>query len=501
MTTLQSPLPRADRLSVGNLYVARTSIYVAVFALLAAYFLVWPVWRSQFLIEIWLTEGWNAYFQDAATSGARLYPEATALTVNNYPPLSFYFVGLLGRVFGDNLFVGRALSLAGLIGVSIEIFLCVRILVGGLAGPMIGALWYVAIMSHNSSVYVGANDPQLAGEAIMGAGLVLMLAREAAGKSATSALLIMVVAGFWKHNMIGIPVTAVAWLFLNHGRQAIRPVGISAVAAGGGLLFCRAVYGNEFFQNLMVARDYGLSHILGNIGHLQWSAAALIIWALWASTDRSLAARFTTVFVPISLFVCILQWLGDAVFGNAEFDLILALGIAVGVTFQNMRSSAFARRFGVNTAHATMIGVLALRLVATDRQEPLLVLFDPDFRSRLYAGESLLRADVDRVAAIPGDVYCSNKIVCRLAGKPFVVDDFKVEQMVATGKITQARLDDLLKERQIVRFNSAPATRGTIDASIFRALTRGDRCSPHDRHAGTITAKTPDIFAHPGYAR
>ena len=65
-----------------------------------AYFLAWPVWRSQFLIEIWLTEGWNAYFQDAAASGARLYPEASSLTVNNYPPLSFYFVGLLGRLCG-----------------------------------------------------------------------------------------------------------------------------------------------------------------------------------------------------------------------------------------------------------------------------------------------------------------------------------------------------------------------------------------------------------------
>lgn len=476
MTIVQSSVQRADGLSVGgNVFVARNLIYISVFALLAAYFLAWPIWRSQFLIEIWLTEGWNAYFQDAAASGARLYPEVSGLTVNNYPPLSFYFVGLLGKIFGDNLFVGRILSLAGLIGVAVEIFLCARMLSGGRVGPMIGALWYVAIMSHNSSTYVGANDPQLAGEAIMGAGLVLLLARDQAKKSATPALLIMVAGGFWKHNMIGIPLTAVAWLFMNHGKLALRPVGLSALAAGAGLLTCRGAFGKEFFENLLVARDYSISHIFGNIGHLQWSAAALVIWAIWASTNRSTAARFTMLHVPISLFACILQWLGDAIFGNAEFDLIFALGIAVGVTFEGIQSSAFAQRFGANIAQATMIAILAVRLVATDRHEPALILFDPDFRSQLYAGERSVRAEADRVAAVPGHVYCNNKIVCRLAGKPFVVDDFKVEQMVATKAVTSSQLDGLLDERQIVRFKSSPASGNMIDTSILRAWARRER--------------------------
>jgi hypothetical protein len=474
MTILQSPLQRGDRRVVGSdIIIPSNLIYIAVFALLAAYFLAWPIWRSQFLIEIWLTEGWNAYFQDIAASGARLYPEASSLTVNNYPPLSFYFVGLLGRVFGDNLFIGRALSIVGLIGVAVEIFVCVRMLTGGRAGATIGALWYVAIMSHNSSAYVGANDPQLAGEALMGAGLVMMLARDGAGKSATPALLVMVVGGFWKHNMIGIPLTAVAWLFLNHGKKAIRPVCISAIATSVGLLICYTAFGKEFFENLLIARDYSLNHVLGNIGHLQWLAPALIIWAIWAPTGRSTAARFTMLHVPIGLFACILQWLGDAIFGNAEFDLILALGIAVGVTFENIQSSAFAKRFGVNVAQGTMVAILAARLVATDRHEPALLFFFPDFRSQLPAGERSVRTEADRVEAIPGDVYCSNKVVCRLAGKPFVVDDFKVEQMVATGSVTKQQLDDMLKSRKIVTFDSGVT--GMVDTSVSRWMM----------HAGT----------------
>jgi hypothetical protein len=328
--------------------------------------------------------------------------------------------------------------------------LCVRILAGGWSGGLIGAFWFVAIMSHNSSTYVGANDPQLAGEAIMGAGLVLMLARDAARKSVTPALLIMVVGGFWKHNMIAIPLTAVTWLFLSHGRRAVRPVAVSALAAGAGLLICGAVYGKAFFQNLLVARDYSVSHVPVNVGHLQWSAAAMMIWASWVATTRSTAARFTMLHVPIGLFACLLQWTGDAIFGNAEFDLLLALGIATGVTFEEIKLSVFALRFGAGAAQAGMVAILALRLIASDRQEPALVLFDPGFRSQLKADERSARAEAVRVWQVQGDVFCTNKVICRLAGKPFVVDDLgRTDDRDARHHQVAARRDaDVPEDRQ-----------------------------------------------------
>jgi hypothetical protein len=96
---------------------------VAAMGFAALYFLIYPLWRSQFLFEIWFTEGWNAYFQDAAAIGENIYPPAGNLLVNNYPPLSFYAIGLLGKAIGaDNLFVGRAVSLIALVTVAFEIF-------------------------------------------------------------------------------------------------------------------------------------------------------------------------------------------------------------------------------------------------------------------------------------------------------------------------------------------------------------------------------------------
>ena len=119
-----------------------------------------------------------------------------------------------------------------------------------------------------------------------------------------------------------------------------------------------------------------------------------------------------------------MQWLGDATFGNAEFDLIFALGTAVGVTLEDIQSSAFAQRFGPNIAQITMVAILAGRLVATDRHEPALVLLDLDFRSRLYAAERSARANAGSRGGHSSQCLCNDKIVCRLAGKPFFVNDF-----------------------------------------------------------------------------
>jgi hypothetical protein len=88
-----------------------TRVHIAILAVLAMYFLVWPVWRLGFPIEIAQNEGWNAYHADAAMGAAPLYPASDTLIVNNYPPLSFYVVGGLAKVFGDALYVGRMLSI------------------------------------------------------------------------------------------------------------------------------------------------------------------------------------------------------------------------------------------------------------------------------------------------------------------------------------------------------------------------------------------------------
>jgi hypothetical protein len=456
----------ADATSDSNY---RTAIYLTLLALTAAWFLAWPIWRASFLVEIWPTEGWNAYFQDAAAAGRPIYPSIDSFVGNNYPPLSFYAIGLLGKVIAvDNLFVGRALSLMALVAIAIEIYLAVRILVGGRAGAAVGALWYLAIMARNSTVYVGTNDPQLAGEAIMGAALVWFLSRCRTGALPTPALLVMVLAGFWKHNMVAIPFAAILWLFVIRSRFAVRATVISTAACALGIACCVAVFGLTFVFDLLAVRQYAFSNLIGNIGHLQWPALALVIWAGWAFDSRkSEAARFTALHIGLSLAACLLQWFGHGVGLNAEFDLILALGIGIGVVFTRIGTTRVAKRIGVRWSRDLMVAVLLLRLIVSDRQETALMILSSTFRSSVYAHQQAILADANQVAALRGDVACEVKLVCRQAKKPFVVDEFKMGELIATGRATKAEVATMLRTRKIDAFAASPATVGGEDASFL----------------------------------
>lgn len=449
------------------------SVYLSLLAIAAVYFLVWPVWRAQFLVEIWPTESWNAYFQDAAASGLPIYPASESLVGNNYPPLSFYAVGLIGKFSGvDNLFVGRALSLVALASIALEVFAAVRLLAGGSLGAAVGALWYLAIMARNSTVYIGTNDPQLAGLAIMGAALVYFLSLCRRDRSPIPALLLMVAAGFWKHNNIAIPLAAIAWLFIDWNRHAYRATLAAGAAAALGLAACVALFGPDFLPNLLANRNYAWSNVLGNVGHLQWTALALLIWAAWALCDRrSKAAQFTALHIGLGLFACILQWFGHGVSGNAEFDLILALGIGTGVAFTRIETSWLAKRIGPERCRDLMIAALLIRLIASDRQETALLLLSEDFRASLYASQNNLLRQSARVAGISGDVACATKLVCRLAGKPFVVDEFKMEELVATGKATPTEVAAMLDVRRIRTFPNTSPTGAEANTS-FSAWAR-----------------------------
>ena len=450
----------------------RSIVHVALFALVALYFLAWPIWRAQFPVEIWPTEGWNAYFQDAAAAGRRLYPDPAGFVGNNYPPLSFYAIGLIGKLTNvDNLFVGRCVSILALLSLSVEIFLAVRLIANSAIAGIIGALWYLAIMAHNSTLYIGTNDPQLAAEAIMGAALVWFLKRDRDGGSAMTPLLLMVVAGFWKHNAAGIPITAIVWLFIRHGNGAIRPASLSALAAAAGLLACILVFGSDFLPNMLAHRQYAWANVLTNVGHLQWCAPAFAIWALWASTNfGSPAANFTAVHIGTGLIACILQWFGHGVGGNAEFDLIIGLAIGIGVTFAGIQTSRFAARIGVDRARDSMIALLLLRLIAVDRHETALLMLSPNFRAALYENERVARAEASAISKLSGDIACSNKVVCRAAGKPFVFDEFKMEELIGTGAMTRMEQDALIDARGIHAFKNSAASSADVNTSLFHWL-------------------------------
>ena len=408
---------------------------IALLALLGVYFMVWPVWRAGFPIEIAQNEGWNAYHADAAMGAAALYPATDTLIVNNYPPLSFYVVGTIAKMTGiDALYVGRALSLLAVVALGGLIARVIGLLGGGRAGAAVGGLWFIAVMARAFTRFVGMNDPQLVGHALMVAALAWFLARDARGRSAVPPVLAMAAVGFYKHNIVAVPVTALLWLAIHDWRRALWPCIAGAGAAAAGLLICMALYGDVFLANLLTSRPSHIMRAVNGLGRLQWILPALVLWAIWVAAEpKNRAAQFTMIHVGVAFVVYIMQWSGEAILDNAQFDLVIATAIGLGLAFDRAGQTAFGRRHGETAARAVITLVVAVRLVATLRIESALVLFDPGYRAQYYANAAAARQDAARIAGIPGPVACDFKVICRLAGKPFSYDDFRAEMLVASG--------------------------------------------------------------------
>src|SRR5437764_273003 len=314
-----------------------TSILIWSLAALAALFLVWPVWRAFFPMEIWGNEGWNAYHADEAMRGAGLYPPPDGLVANNYPPLSYYLLGWLGRVFGDPLYVGRALSLLATLATGAAAVFVVRHFGASRVGGLLAGFWFVATMARFFEFYVGMNEPQLLNLAVMAAGFAWFWKRRADGRAVEPAVLVMVLAGFIKHNFITLPLVALIWLWLDDWRLGLRAALVGGAAAAVGLAICALLFAPYFVADMLMPRTYHLARAFSTLGRLQYILPAMALWAIWAWVEsRSHAARFTALLIGIALPLCLLQKSGAGVDENAQFELIFATAVGVGVAYDGL---------------------------------------------------------------------------------------------------------------------------------------------------------------------
>ncbi|HEV7821904.1 MAG TPA: 6-pyruvoyl-tetrahydropterin synthase-related protein, partial [Burkholderiales bacterium] len=178
-----------------------------------------------------------------------------SLIINNYPPLSFYLMAGIERLSIDAIDAGRALSLLATLVAAIAVGACVRQLGGTPIAAWVGGLWFLATMMRFFDGYVGKNDPHLPALALMLWALVWLLRRMSAGRSAEAPLILMAVAGFYKHSLIATPFTALWWLFHKTDRLAARASIVAGAAAIAGLTLCTTLYGRAFFDQLLFPRE------------------------------------------------------------------------------------------------------------------------------------------------------------------------------------------------------------------------------------------------------
>jgi len=426
---------------------------------LAAWYFLWPAYRVFLNVEIDTNEGWNAYFADAALGRMPLYPSPEKLITNNYPPVSYYIVGGLGRLLGDPILAGRLLSLTATLAIGAAVAVAIRALGGDRAGAGVGAAFFVATMSHFCERYVGMDDPQMLAQALMTAGFAAFLRAEAKDRSCLAPILLMGFAGFVKHNIIAMPLTAFLWLGFHRPREAVKCAAVAGVGVALGFALCFALYGREFFANMLFSRQYSWKLSLQAARDLKPLVVALAAsialgWAQW----RDRGVRLCLLFIVAALGADFMQRSGAGVDLNAGFDLMIAASLGVGLAFTHAGRAPRWRGLSPGTLQGGLALAICLRFLISqidDANRPFRLLFDPSFKTEIATRETAMAAMIARVQATPGSVMCTN-YVCYRAGKPFAIDKFNATQRMITGALPRDALKSLIASGQLTEVDSDP---------------------------------------------
>jgi hypothetical protein len=254
----------------------RPLLLAATFFWAAAIFYgAWLIWRTFLPLEVDIDEAWDAWNVQAAMGAGPLYPARDALITNNYPPLSYFIIGLSAKLAGiDYILAGRLGSLLGLGASAGAAALIVRQLGGSRTAAALAAGWFLATMVRSCSGFVGMNDPTLLGLGAMAWALVLFIHRYRAGRSTDAAILLMVAAGFVKHCLLATPVAVLIWLWLEGDyRKAMRATLAAGLGVATGLAACTAAFGWAFPEQL-----FGYKR--GYLFRPAWEARQLVILAV-----------------------------------------------------------------------------------------------------------------------------------------------------------------------------------------------------------------------------
>lgn len=409
--------------------------------------LIEPLAAMPYHVSTGYNEGWNALWSNVALSGGVLYPRADAAITNNYPPLSFYLVGALGRLLGDNIIAGRVVSFASLLGIAWALFAWLRLAGTSRHLAAFGAVVFLAALASYAPGYIAFDDPQLLAHAVMLGALVLLWRGQFSVRAVALSAAIMVAGGFIKDLLLPLPLATTLWLAI-HRRTRVG-VWLLGAALTASILFaaCDLVFGADFFRDLFASRAYDPPVALRETASacLHFSPM-LVLTAIAAGASRRLGSRARRE--ATSLVVWYAAWaaavgiaasMGVGVNVNAFFDLLIAssLGAALGL-------EAFASSALVANA-AAWIAALALGMLVASR---LPGQFSALAQLPQHARETA--QDVRLLTALGhGDAVCEEPALCYWAGSRFEVDVFNLGQKLVTGAVPGSACENIFGARTI----------------------------------------------------
>ncbi len=390
-------------------------------------------------------EGWNAYHAVAAVTGGVLYPPPESFVFNNYPPLSFYLVGWAGELAGNPLTAGRILASAGLVASALFIGIAAFRLGAGALGGVAAAATAGVLSAALYIGYVGMNDPQWLGHALMSAGLAVFVARRPGRGSDALAAVLMVAAGMVKHNLLPVPLAATLWLLLEDRARLLRWIAFAALAVLVALAATYALHGAAAFASILAHERVTVLHRAVEFGRLIFAPLLPLAWVAcavaWMAATQP-AARLALLYLLIAAATGLGSLTGEGVWWNAAFDTVLALSLAGGLAvgwIGRLPATAAAR------GAAASLAVLALLLPFARTAEGGIwaaIQYRRDLPARAAQEGALVRA----IAAVPGPVSCDELPACFWAGKPFLLDPFNAEQRAKRLPEARAALGRMMEQ-------------------------------------------------------
>jgi len=433
------------------------------------------LWRAVAIMGVQLpidpNEGWNAYHAAAAASGGPLYPGPQSYMINNYPPLSFYLVGGLGRLFGDNIFAGRIVALLSFFFVAFGIYAAAR----RMGCERFAALFAMFLFAGSLVVftdYVGIDDPQMLAHALAMAGFLLLLKEPRGALRLGGAALLFVLAVFVKHNVIAMAVAITLWLALYDRRSAMRLAAFGIVLAVLGLVLFRLVYGAGLLAQLITPRLYSLDNL--RLGFDRWlirSLAPLVgltILASLRSDDRYV--RLVAVYAAFAMILGVVFLGGAGVDVNVLFDADIALALGAALLLEKTGRRAFAPLAATVMALPLLIGAWTIG-GWTEADSWLHPMGDE---------AEMARHDIALLMARDGPALCEMQSFCYWAHKPAAVDVFNVGQAFDTGARDDAPLVTSIEAHRFSVIQFDPDSPYPLGQNVHDAVERAYRLDHKD---------------------
>ncbi|MDB5726349.1 MAG: conserved rane protein of unknown function, partial [Novosphingobium sp.] len=399
--------------------------------------------------------GWNGFFQLRAMAGQPLYSGYSPFFANNYPPLSFFLVGAIGRVIGDPILAGRLVSLAALAVIAWASGSIVRSAGGGKWERLLAIATCVLLFAAFATDYLGMNDPQLLAQACATAALAVYLGGgRSTGRIVLTALLVAI-SVMTKHNLILVPLLITGDVLLRgNGRQrtAWFLSGIVLAALSAALLWGLA--GSAPFAMILAPRSWEVDRaFLFTVEILaRYQAPIAVVGVGLYAARRRRPAGLILVYLIAAIAVGA-AWSGGAGTDiNVFFDLSIALAIGAGLAALELRERGVSLRYLAAFALLANAGALFFAPQALGR-------FGVDMAGDLADRAHLFAQDTAYLAAKPGPVLCQSQLLCLRAGKPMFYDSFNATQAMRFGNLPKDTLTGMLARHEIavVQISDLPA--------------------------------------------